>query len=308
MRMNQKGPWCALKGGRPHVTPHTPEALLMRLTVARLRRVVKADLPIEFVPQQLTSYGGLELLCRYFRLLGLHRRMRQAFAGYGLGGDYGAGRLVRLVTALFVVGARRLGHLRYLADDPLVARLCGLARLPTDRTVANWLKQFTQEALQALIALNSELLYEQLDRLALPRLTIDVDGTVVRTGNTVAWAFRGFSPHHKKDPSYYPLLAHLAQTGHILRLKNRPGNVHDSKQAVAFLRELIDDLRAQLGRRIPLEFRMDAAFCQSAVFRLLTARDCAYAIKVGYWSWLPLKAIAAACRHWAPIAPGVTRP
>ena len=60
-------------------------------------------------------------------------------------------------------------------------------------------------------------------------MTIDVDGTVVRTGNTVAWAFRGYNPHFKKDPSYYPLLAHLAQTGHILRLKNRPGNVHDSR-------------------------------------------------------------------------------
>jgi hypothetical protein len=107
----------------------------MRLTVARLRRVVKADLPIESVPQQLTSYGGLELLRRYFRLLGLHRRIRQAFSGYGLGGDYGAGRLVLLVIALVVVGARRPEHLRYLAPDPLVARLCGLARIPTDRTV-----------------------------------------------------------------------------------------------------------------------------------------------------------------------------
>ena len=83
--MNQKGPWCALKGGRPHVTPHTPEALLMRLTVARLRRVVKADLPIEFVPQQLTSYGGLELLRRYFRLLGLHRRIARRSAATGSG-------------------------------------------------------------------------------------------------------------------------------------------------------------------------------------------------------------------------------
>jgi len=98
----------------------------------------------ELVRQQLTSYGGLELLRRDFRLLGLHRRIRQAFNGYGLGGDYGAGRLVLLVIALFVVGARRLEHLRYLAHDPLVARLCGL--IPTDRTVVNWLKQFTQEA------------------------------------------------------------------------------------------------------------------------------------------------------------------
>jgi Transposase DDE domain len=85
-----------------------------------------------------------------------------------------------------------------------------------------------------------------------PRLTLDVDGTVVRTGATVAWAFRGFNPHHRKDRSYYPLLAHVAQTGHILRLKNRPGNVHDSKQAVTFLRELIDAVQGRLGRRLPL--------------------------------------------------------
>ena len=114
-----------------------------------------------------------------------------------------------------------------------------------------------------------------------------------RTGATVGWAFRGFNPHHRKDPSYYPLLAHVAQTGHILRLKNRPGNVHDSKQAPAFLRAMIDRVRARLGHALPLEFRMDAAFFQRDVLRLLAARGCAYAIKVGYWSWLPLKQLAA---------------
>jgi hypothetical protein len=278
----------------------------MRLTVARLRRVVKADLPIEFVPQQLTSYGGLELLRRYFGLLGLHRRIRQAFSGYGLGGDYGAGRLVFVVIALIVVGARRLEHLRYLAHDPLVARLCGLARIPTDRTVAHWLRQFTQEALQALITLNSELLYEQLERLDLPRLTIDVDGTVVRTGNTVAWAFRGYNPHFKKDPSDSPLLAHLAQTGHILRLKNRPGNVHDSRGATRFVRELIHELRGRFGRRLPLEFRMDAAFFQEAMLTLLTREGCEYAIKVGFWKWVGLKSLVAAQRHWTRITAQVS--
>src|SRR5438034_4848434 len=73
--------------------------------------------------------------------------------------------------------------------------------------------------------------------------------------STVGWAFRGFNPHHRKEPSYYPLLAHVAQTGHILRLKNRPGNVHDSKQATAFLRAMIVTVRERLGPALPLEFR-----------------------------------------------------
>ncbi len=276
----------------------------MRLTIATLRRVVKGDLTIQFVPQALTSYGGLELLGRYLRQIELGARLRQAFAG--LRSDYGSARIAMVLLALFYVGARRLEHLRYLGGDPLVTRFCGLARLPTRRTVADWLRQFTQETLAPLVALNRDLVTEALARLELPRLTIDVDGSVIRTGATVGWAFRGFNPHHRKDPSYYPLVAHVAQTGHILRLKNRPGNVHDSKQAVPFLREIIDDLRARFGRRVALEFRMDAAFFQRGILQLLTARDCGYAIKVGYWSWLPLKAIAAACRRWQPVAPGVT--
>src|SRR5216117_2852291 len=178
--------------------------------------------------------------------------------------------------------------------------------MPTARTVTNWLRRSTPATLRPLIQLNQELVLESLARLDVPRLTLDVDGTVVRTGATVAWAFRGFNPHHRKDLSYYPLVAHVAQTGHILRLKNRPGNVHDSKQSAAFLRELIEAVRARLGRSLPLEFRMDAAFFQRDVLRLLAARRCAYAIKVGYWSWLPLKQLAAERRQWHALAPDVT--
>jgi hypothetical protein len=276
----------------------------MRLSVASLRRLVKRKLHVEFVKQELTSYSGLELLRRYLRQQNVPQRLRTACGVTG--GDYGGGRLALLVLALFYVGARRLEHLRYVAGDPLLARFCGLARIPTARTVGNWLRQFTQATLAPLVQLNHALVIEAVQRLALPRLTIDLDGTVVRTGASVGWAFRGFNPHHRKDPSYYPLLAHVAQTGHILRVKNRPGHVHDSKQSVAFLREVIDSLRTAFGRRLPLEFRMDAAFFQRDVLRLLAARGCAYAIKVGYWSWLPFKQLAAERQRWLPVAPDVT--
>jgi hypothetical protein len=266
--------------------------------------MIKGKLSVEFVDQDLTSYSGLELLRRYLRQLDLPRRLHAACAATG--GDYGGGRLALLILSLFYVGARRLEHLRYLAGDPLIARFAGLTRVPTARTVGNWLRQFTQATLAPLVQLNHALVIDAVRRLALPRLTIDVDGTVVRTGATVGWAFRGFNPHHRKDPSYYPLLAHVAQTGHILRVKNRPGNVHDSKQSGAFLREVIDGLRTAFGRRLPLEFRMDAAFFQRDVLRLLAARGCAYAIKVGYWHWLPLKQLAAERQRWLPVAPNVT--
>ena len=278
----------------------------MRLRVAGLGRVVKRDLGIEFGREQLTSYGGLELVRRYFQSIGLNRRIRQGFREHHLGGDYGCLHLVVLVIGLLVVGARRLKQLRYVAHDPLFARLCGLAHIPADRTVVKWLKEFTQASLAALVRINSELLYDQVRQLGLRRLTIDIDGTVIRTGNKVAWAMHGFNPHHPKDPSYYPLLAHLAQTGQILRLKNRPGNVHDSKGAEAFMRELIDELRARLGRSLAVEFRMDAAFFQENLFKLLARRNCFYAVKVPFCQWTGVRAAVAAQKQWAPVQPQIT--
>jgi len=273
----------------------------MRLKVRRLWRAIKRDLPIQFGYEQLTSYGGLELVRRYFQLIELNARIRRAL-GKHAGGDYGCTHLVLLVIGLLVVGARRLQHLRYLANDSLFARFCGLSRIPSDRTVVNWLKQFTQTSLRALLRLNSELLFEQIQKLGLRRLTIDLDGTVIRTGSKVAWAARGFNPHHPKDPSYYPLLAHLAQTGQILRLKNRPGNVHDSKGAERFVRELIGDIRARLGRALKLEFRMDAAFFQQNLLKLLARLGCFYAVKVPFCQWTGVKALVAAQPRWTAVA------
>jgi Transposase DDE domain group 1 len=273
----------------------------MRLTVTRLWRAIKRELPIEFGSEQLTSYGGLELLRRYFQCIDLGSRIRCALTGQ-VGGDYGSTHLILLVIGLLVVGARRLGHLRYLAHDSLFARFCGLARIPSDRTVVNWLKRFTQSSLRGLTRLNSELLYAQIAKLELRRLTIDLDGTVIRAGAKVAWAARGFNPHHPKEKSYYPLLAHLAQTGHILRLKNRPGNVHDSKGAERFVRELIGDVRIALGRAVTLEFRMDAAFFQQKLLKLLARLGGFYAVKIPFCKWTGVKALITAQARWTTVA------
>ena len=77
--------------------------------------------------------------------------------------------------------------------------------------------------------------------------TLDLDGTVLRTGLQVAWARRGYNPHHPTHPSYYTLLAHLAQTGQIIRVKNRPGNVNDSYGATGVIREIVAADSFKLG-------------------------------------------------------------
>jgi hypothetical protein len=266
-----------------------------------LSRRVNGDLRVEFTASGLTSFAGLELLIRYFRGIHLNASIREHFAGVRSRGDFGMVAMLRLLLGLVIVGGRRLRHVGYLAGDPLVHRLCGLAHVPTARTVSRWLRGFTEASIERLRELNAEIVARVLRQLPLRTLTIDVDGTVISTGLTVERAFRGYNPHHRKVPSYYPITAYVAESGHVLRVKNRSGNVADGK-AVPFLRELFGQIARTLGHGYRLQFRMDGAFFRRDVLRVLAAHGAGFAIKVPFYAWLDLQRHIRERRRWQRIA------
>lgn len=187
--------------------------------------------------------------------------------------------------------------MKYLADDPLVKRLCGLQNLPSDRSISRWLGQFTNDSLQALVSLNSEIVEEKLKELDLPRITLDFDGTVLSTGNQVGWAFRGYNPHKRFSKSYYPLLCHVAQTGHFLQVRNRPGNIHDSRGALAIIRNCISQVRKLLPEVI-IEVRLDSAFFTSEIVNYLNKAGVEYVVKMPMWKWTGIKETINATKRW----------
>jgi hypothetical protein len=266
-----------------------------------LRRRVKGDLKVEFSEQGLTSYAGLELFGRYLRWIGLNGRIRHHLREVLRVGDYGAVALCRVILGLLIVGGRRPHHIGFAQGDPLFGRFCGLWSLPSDTTLSRWLKRFRSHTVEALRRLNAELIGHVVGlHLAARTLTIDVDGTVLSTGLKVAWAFRGYNPHHRKVPSYFPISAYLADSGHVLRLNNRPGNVNDGAASVTFLRQLFQQISQTLGRR-KLRFRMDGDFFKKPVVALLQSKCAGYAIKVPFWRCLDLQTRIRARRHWKKV-------
>lgn len=278
----------------------------MRQRKPDLQARVNGDFPFEFSDTALTSYAGLELFARYLRRTRFNALVRDVFRGTATWGDYGVVAMVRRLIGLLIVGGRRLRHVAYVADDPLFRRFTGLRRLPTARTVSRWLKHVTMTTVGRLQDLNAGVVARILPALGLGTMTIDVDGVVVSTGLQVERAFRGFNPHHRKVPSYYPILAHVAETTHVLRVKNRSGNVHDGKASLPFLRELWDQLVATLGRRRGVRFRMDGAFFREDVLRWLRGRPVAYAIKVPFYAWLDLQAAIRRQPTWTRVAHDVS--
>ena len=230
----------------------------MRRKKAEIHGRVNGNLRVEFSEENLTSYAGLELMVQYLRNVRFNKLIRDHLAGMLLGGDFGNVALIRVIVGMLIVGGRRLRHLTFLRGDPVLHRFCGLKDLPSERTVRRWLKCFRRHSVEALQRMNAELVARVISLCLKTRtLTIDVDGTVLSTGLQVTWAFRGYNPHHRKVPSYYPISAYLAESGHILRVRNRPGNVNDGKASITFLRQLFKQIKETLPKSYQLRFRMD---------------------------------------------------
>ena len=276
----------------------------MRRRKRSIRSRVKSDLPIVFTDEKLSAYGGIELFRRFVDRSGFANRLQGVFSIRQFDGDYGSFRVTLALMGMLLLGGTRLRHLRVLERDPLFLRFARLHRLPTDRTVSNTLKETTSDVRERLGDLLREVAYETARKACLSRITIDLDGTVLRTGLFAEGAERGFNPHHPKDKSYYPLTAHLAQTGQLLAVVNREGNVHDSHRALETLASVVDDVREHLAPR-HLEARFDGAFFRRDILEFLNDSGIEYAIKAPLWDWLDTRKIISQRKRWKRIGPGL---
>ena len=273
----------------------------MRHRKRDLAAPVKADLNLRFTHQHLISYAGLELFRQFLCQVDFASRLRRHLRTADPAGDYPSLGVVRLVLAMLVVGATRLRHLRYLEGDPLILRFCGLRSLPSERTLSRWLSRCSASFRSALQEFTSEIVGWTITTLELRRLTCDVDGTVLCTGLQTERAFRGYNPHHRKVPSYYPITAYLAQTGQFLRVQNRSGNVHDGKASRTFLRDLFAQLHS-LAPKTLVEMRLDGAFFRKEIVAFLESRA-EYAIRVPFYRWIDLKGLIQKRKRWKPVGP-----
>jgi hypothetical protein len=252
---------------------------------------IKGDLRIEFADEKLTSFAGLELVRRFLRTLRVVWELRRSEQRLCIGGDLSLTQTVLTVVGMLVAGSQRLHHVEFLKDDPVFLRFAGLSRAPTERSLSRALKRMTWRTWPELDRLATLVARASLEDIDARRWTLDIDGSVLTTGLQVERAERGFNPHHRKNPSYYPILCTIAQTGHVLGHQNRRGNVHDSHGAAAFLRHNVRRARDELGFSGTIEVRVDGAFFKRDFLAACDGCGVEYAVKVPMMPWLNLRGI-----------------
>ena len=229
--------------------PHSPnEAAEMKVSRKQVRRKANRHLPeLRFRGQQLTSFAGLILFQALFTRLNLRARLRACFRHIKADHIYDHATVVLGLVIHLLLGFRELRDIKFYKEDPVVRRTWSLKRLPDVSTISRVLSSIDARSVEEFRALVRDLVLARLGSLALRRVTLDFDGSVIRTNRWAEGTAMGFNPSKKGQRSYYPLFCTIAQTGQVLDALHRPGNVHDSHGAADFIRSCVLQVRSMLA-------------------------------------------------------------
>jgi hypothetical protein len=281
----------------PHHSKKPTETVWMKCSKATIHRKTHRIPEIRFEDQRLTSFAGLVLFQSLFNRLGLKEQLTGCFRHLKVSPIFGHGMTVLLLIVHLLLGYRRLQDMRYYQDDPMVRRLLGLARLPDVATVSRTLAGMDERSVDKLRHLNRQQVLTRLGSMKLARITLDFDGSVLSTGRFAEGTAVGFNRKKKGQRSYYPLFCTLAQTGQVLDVWHRPGNVHDSNGAKDFILTCIQHVRATLPRAA-VEVRMDSAFFSDTIVGMLNTAGVEFTISVPFERFTELKGMVEERKRW----------
>ena len=163
----------------------------------------------------------------------------------------------------------------------MVRRLLNLKKLPDVATISRTLSDMDDESVSRYLTMASHVVLTRLSTQSLPRVTLDFDGSVIGTNRYAEGTAVGFNRKKKGQRSYYPLFCTIAQTGQVLNLLHRPGNVHDSNGAEDFILGCVKQVRNTLPSAI-IEVRMDGAFFSETIISALESHQVEYTVSVPF--------------------------
>lgn len=277
--------------------PIETETTEVKHSKSDVRGKARPALDVRFEPQNLTSYSGLILFQHFFSLIGIKERLWGCFRHLKVSPIYSHHVVMMLLVVHLIIGHRRLRDVDYYRDDEMVKRVLGLKRLPDVSTLSRSLGSADEVSVEKVRGESRDLVIERLSAEGLSRVTLDFDGSVLSTGRHAEGTAVGFNKKKKGARSYYPLFCTVAQTDQVLDVHHRPGNVHDSNGADAFIGRCVHSVRSVLPR-IKIETRIDSAFFNETIAEQLHGTGVEFTISVPFERFIELKGMIQSRKRW----------
>jgi hypothetical protein len=247
-------------------------------------------------PRAVTPFGGLSVFIEFLGNIGYTQQVSEHLPVH-LKSPHAIppGETFTAFVISVVAGARRFAHSSLLRADRALHALLGMKRFPTDGTMRNLFKRFTQGMVVRF--------YEPLWAWQLARLpkreggySLDLDSTVFERYGKQEGVKKGYNPRKPGRGSHHPLLAVLGEAHFVLHGWLRSGNTRADTGVVEFLKEALAKVPSREWIR---RVRADAGFFAQELLQYLEERKLGYIVVARLTPWL--KREASRIQQWRAL-------
>ena len=240
----------------------------------------------------LTSRAGLLSIAQLMETLNQTERIDQHFPLPKSNRGYKPSTFIKTLILMQHEGSFHLDDIRHLQEDEALRTVLNLDKLPSATTLGDWLRRMGKvpSIEDAWVAVNQAVLQSALHRCK--EVTLDIDATEIIADKTSAqWTYN-------KNKGFMPMVGHIAQTGQIVAVDFREGNVPPAQDNLAFIRQCQQSLPEGCTLNA---LRIDSAGYQTKIIAYCDEHGIEYAIRAKSSASMRAQFEAASDSDWQPL-------
>jgi hypothetical protein len=203
-------------------------------------RKINASTAYETCTEQLSPFGGLLPLIKFFDLVGFREIFHFAYRPPSRNPKLGHYLMMVGILMLLFIGFNRIWHFVYVRLDAMLCGFFKLSRLPAASTFWRYVDSLGINQAQSLLKVSGILRERtwQLCGLQYARIRVNIDTTVKTVYGQAQGARKGHNPKHRGKPGLRPLLAFIEETHEYLVGKLRKGTTVSAKEAATVIADI----------------------------------------------------------------------
>ena len=200
-------------------------------------RTINASTPFETCSEQLSPFGGLSALIKFFDLVNFHKIFNSAYEPTSREPRLGHYSMMVGILMLLFIGFNRIWHFVYVRLDAMLCGFFNVTRLPAASTFWRYVDNLGINQAKSLLNVMSILRERvwQLCDFQFYQIRINIDTTVKTVYGEQQGARKGHNTQHRGKEGLRPILCFIEETREYLLGKLRKGVTVDGKEAAKFI-------------------------------------------------------------------------
>jgi hypothetical protein len=200
-------------------------------------RKINASTVYETCTEQLSPFGGLLALIKFFDLVNFHKIFDSAYQPTSREPKLGHYSMMVGILMLLFIGFNRIWHFVYVCLDAVLCGFFRVTRLPAASTFWRYVDNLGINQAKSLLNVMSILRERvwQLCDFQFYQIRINIDTTVKTVYGNQQGARKGHNTSHRGKEALRPLLCFIEETREYLTGKLRKGKTVSGNEAGAFI-------------------------------------------------------------------------